>query len=337
MTVKSSIVRLRRLRSSGATRTLLAKAKPQSTNMVWPVVVVEGSNVKQEVPSMPGQHLLSPDRLVEEIRSLAVPIGGILLFGKIDNKRKTEDARYSWDSSGLLQKSIAIVKKTFPDLMVMSDVGLSGYTSHGNSGILNAKSKQIDNDETLSALSRIALSHADAGADCVAPSCMMDGQVDQIRRTLEENRFVETLVMGYSAKFSSNLYDTFPVWMSGASEETAGSFRNSCPLMESYCLPYDSKELACREALQDELEGADILMVKPAIHYLDIISEIRQRTQLPLAAYNVSGEYSMIHATAERGWGDLYRLARESLVAINRAGADITITYWANQFSHIFP
>jgi len=208
---------------------------------------------------------------------------------------------------------------------VWSDVCLCSYTKSGHCGILT-KDGRIDNDKTLPLLAKIAVSHAEAGADGVAPSAMMDGQVREIRNALAQNGFKDTPIMSYSTKFASSFYGPF--------RDAAGSAPKTGD-RKSYQLPTSDISQAIRESLEDEKEGADILMVKPALPYLDVISELKRRTLVPIAAYNVSGEYSMIHACAERGWGDLYQMARESLVSISRAGADIIISYWASDYKSL--
>jgi porphobilinogen synthase len=215
------------------------------------------------------------------------------------------------------------VKKTFGDeIIVWTDVCLCAYTTHGHCGALDKKGN-VDNDKTLGLLAKMALSHAEAGADGAAPSAMMDGQVCAIRNALSENGFNDTLLMSYSTKFASHFYGPF--------REAAGSKPGKGDRKGYQACPANLN-LALRESIEDEKEGADILMVKPALCYLDIISKIKENSLLPVAAYNVSGEYSMIYACAERGWGDLNGMARESLTAISRAGADIIISYWANQY-----
>ena len=225
-----------------------------------------------------------------------------------------------------MQEAIQVLKKEFPHLVVMTDVCLCAYTSHGHCGPLNPTG-DVDNDPALDQLAEIALSHARSGADCVAPSAMMDGQVQAIRKGLDEGGFQDTLLMSYSTKFASSMYGPFR-----EAEQSAPGKGDRQGYQQSYRDPRQ----AVRESIFDEDEGADILMVKPALYYLDIISKLREQTDLPLAAYNVSGEYSMIHASADRGWGDLRAMARESVAAISRAGTDIIISYWANRYDELF-
>lgn len=329
-------VRLRRLRRTASIRSLTDMAIPTIQQFIWPVFIVEGINIKQPIEALPGQYYFSIDTLLIELEPLAKQgLGGLLIFAVIDDTLRTPNGEYAWSSAGLLQRAVAEIKQYFPELTLFADVGLSAYTSHGNNGIFNQKETGIDNDTTLEVLGKVASSLALKGADGVAPCAMMDGQVGHIREKLDQAGFDQTLVMGYSAKFHSGLYDTFPPLL-GRSMTGPSSIQDCCPLMPTYCTSGDNLNLALREVMLDELEGADILMIKPATFYLDVIAEVRRKHLLPLAAYNVSGEYSMIHATAEKGWGRLYPLARESLMAIKRSGADILISYWANQYEKVF-
>lgn len=322
-------VRMRRYRQSASIRALTAMPIPTMQHFIWPVFVVGGTKIKRPIPSLPNQYFLSIDYLLKEVEPLARGgIGGVLVFAELDNDLKSIEGEYAWSSSGLVQKAVQALKSDFPDLTVFSDVGLSGYTTHGHNGIINKTDGSIDNDLSLNAIVKIATSHADAGVDCVAPSGMMDGQVKFIREAFNQKRLYQKLIMSYSVKFMSNLYHTFPY--------AVDKPRNRSPLTPTYLAPPDSLNQALREAALDEQEGADFLMVKPALFYLDIIAEIRRKHLLPIAGYNVSGEYSMIHASSDRGWGDLYPLAKESLMAIWRSGADILISYWANQYDKIF-
>jgi porphobilinogen synthase len=338
-TAKYPQVRLRRYRRTEALRALTALPSPPARHFIWPVVLTEGSNIREPISALPGQHLLSIDSLLREFDNPNNhELGGVLLFAKIDRSMKTPDGSFAWHEEGLVQQGIRQLKCHFPSLNVFSDVGLSGYTNHGNNGVMSVGNEYIDNEKTISALTRIAQSHADAGADCVAPSAMMDGQVQQIRQRLDEAEHQQTLIMSYAAKFASDLYDPFPVWDNKevSHNSKSGAFINNCPLMQTYCTASNNPKLAIREAIMDESEGADIVMVKPALFYLDIVTELKHLLQAPLAVYNVSGEYAMIHASADRGWCDKFTLAREALYSFHRAGADIIISYWANQYNTIF-
>jgi len=319
--------RLRRLRRTEALRRLTGQSVPTLGKMIWPVFVVEGENRKTEISTMPGQFRMSADELCRAVEPLAKKgLGGLMLFGVLGDELKDAEGSAAFAEDGLVQRAIKTLKAEFPDLTIFTDVCLCGYTDHGHCGALHAGT-EVDNDETLMLLQKIALSHAAAGADSVAPSAMMDGQVAAIRGALEANRFADTILMSYSTKFASALYGPF---------RDAAESSPQCGDRKAYQLDPSDLPQALRESQIDEEEGADILMVKPATFYLDVISRVRKNTELPLAAYNVSGEYAMLHALANSGGGDLYALARENLTAIQRAGADIILTYWANQYDLIF-
>jgi porphobilinogen synthase len=312
-------IRLRRLRRTPALRHLFDQPFPAASKFVWPLFLVEGEKRREAIAAMPGQYRLSTDELLRAVEPVAKQgIGGVLLFGQTEG---TKDAAGSgaFDPKGVVQRAIPLLKRAFPDLVVMTDVCLCAYTDHGHCGPLNHHG-HVDNDASCELLARVALSHAIAGADVVAPSAMMDGQIQAIRQALTDNEFHDTLLMAYSTKFASSLYGPFR-----EAENSAPSAGDR----KSYQASYANPRAALRESEFDEVEGADILMIKPTLYYLDMLAEIRARTDLPVAAYNVSGEYSMLHATAERGWGDLYAMARESLMAIDRAGADLILSYWA--------
>ena len=276
---------------------------------------------------MPGQSRMSVDVLCSELGPVAAGgIGGILIFGVVENNRKDARGSFAHDDNGLVQQAVREVRKNFDDLLVFTDVCLCAYTEHGHCGPLN-KDDDVDNDAANKILAKVAVSHAAAGAHGVAPSAMMDGQVSAIRQNLSNTGFNDTLIMSYSTKFASAMYGPFRE--AAESAPTSGDRR-------SYQAPYNDIHQALRESALDEQESADILIVKPALFYLDVITRLRKNTQLPLAAYNVSGEYSMLIASAEKGWGDLYAMARESIMAMVRAGSDIIISYWANQYDKIF-
>ena len=318
--------RLRRLRRTESLRGLTGQPVPTLGKMIWPVFVIDGEKQKTEISSMPGQFRMSADELCRAVEPLAKQgLGGLMLFGVLDEALKTADGSAAFAEDGLVQRAVKTLKTEFPKLTLFTDVCLCGYTDHGHCGPI--KSGTVDNDAALPILGKIALSHAAAGADGVAPSAMMDGQVAAIRRALEENDFTDTILMSYSTKFASALYGPF---------RDAAESSPQCGDRKAYQLDPSDLRQALRESQIDEEEGADILMVKPATFYLDIISKVRKNTELPLAAYNVSGEYAMLHTLAKSGGGDLYALARENLTAIQRAGADILITYWANRYDLIF-
>ena len=320
-------LRMRRLRQNAATRNLTGSALPPLQKMLWPVFVIEGTARKEPIDSLPGQYLSALDPLLKALETVgASGVHGILLFGHIDSARKDIRGAYAYCEDGLVQRAVRKIRDTFPRMLVFTDVCLCGYTDHGHCGPVDATGI-VNNDETNLLLAQTAVSHAAAGAHGVAPSAMMDGQVTAIRQALAENGLDDTILMSYSTKFASAMYGPF--------RDAAGSAPSHGD-RTAYQAPYTDARQAIRESLLDEAEGADILMVKPALFYLDIINRIRNESHLPLAAYNVSGEYAMIHAAARNGWGDLHAMAREALTSIGRAGADIIITYWANQYSEIF-
>jgi len=286
------------------------------------VFLVEGSGVKEEIASMPGQYRWSADRLAAEFPR---GVKAVLLFGRTE-EGKDEAGTAAADPGGVVQRAIPVLKKAVPDLIVFTDVCLCAYTSHGHCGPRDADG-DVDNDAACEMLARTAVSHARAGADGVAPSAMMDGQIAAIRAALDEEGFFKTLLVSYSTKFASTMYGPFR------------DAENSSPShgdRQGYQASYRDPRCALRESLVDEAEGADALMVKPALWYLDMISRVGDRTLLPVMAYNVSGEYSMIHAAAKAGFCDLYAAARESLYAIFRAGATQVISYWAPYYDEIF-
>ena len=286
-------------------------------DFLYPVFVTWGSKVRRPVEAMPGICNLSVDCLVEEIAPLAdLGIPGILLFGLPETKDELASGAY--DDEGVVQQAIRAVKAAFPDLLVATDVCLCEYTSHGHCGVVSDGC--VLNDPTLELLARTALSHARAGADIVAPSDMMDGRVAAIRRVLDENGYQETPVMAYAVKYASAFYGPF--------REAAGSAPQFGD-RRSYQMDPPNWREALREVRLDIEEGADIVMIKPALAYLDVLQRVRQACDHPLAAYNVSGEYAMVKAAAQKGWIDERRVVLETLTGIKRAGADIIITYHA--------
>ncbi|NQU76061.1 MAG: porphobilinogen synthase [Planctomycetes bacterium] len=319
--------RLRRLRRTRGIRGMLGTNVPGFEKFLWPVFVVEGRGKSIPIPSMPDQNRMSPDRLCAALEPLvAGGLGGILLFGIVEDRRKDSQGTYACHEKGPVQRAAREVRRRFPELVIFTDVCLCAYTNHGHCGPL-AKDGSVDNDTAIERLAEAAVSHAAAGADGVAPSAMMDGQVQAIRRSLRDAGFDDRLIMSYSTKFSSSMYGPF--------REAAGSAPAHGDRRQ-YQAPFNDIRQALRESQMDAQEGADILMVKPALFYLDVIAIIRNETNLPLAAYNVSGEYAMLIAAAERGWLDLEGTVRESLAAIGRAGADIIISYWASQYTRFF-
>ena len=319
-------VRLRRLRRTESLRKMFGTPMPGPEKFIWPVFVIPGNKQKIPISSMPGQFRYSVDTLISELEPVVKSgIGGVMLFGVVDENGKSCNGDYAYSPSGLIQTALKKIKKHFPDLTVFTDVCLCAYTTHGHCGIIDNVGNVL-NDPTIEILAKIALSHAVAGADAVAPSAMMDGQIYEIRNTLDDNGYSDVILMSYSTKYASSMYGPFR----DAADSAPGHGDR-----KSYQLPYNDINQALRESEFDEFEGADILMVKPALFYLDIIAKIAENTKLPIAAYNVSGEYSMIHASAEKGYGELYPMARESIAAISRSGAEIILSYWANQLDKL--
>ena len=311
--------RLRRLRRAESIRRAFRETRLHPEELVSPVFVREGRGVVEPVDEMPGVSRYSVDRLGAHVRGLVkAGVGSVLLFGVPAKKDPMGTGAYS--KEGVVPRAIRSLRKDFPDLVVMADVCLCEYTTHGHCGVLSGK--EVDNDRTLPLLAKAALEYARAGADVVAPSAMMDGQVLATRKALEGAGMKDTLVMGYSAKYASTFYSPF--------RSAAGS-SPSFGDRKSYQMDVASRRQAMRELEADVKEGADIVMVKPALAFLDVISEARRRLDVPLAAYNVSGEYSMVKAAAARGWLDEKAAVHEILLGIKRAGADLTITYFAEQ------
>ena len=321
--------RLRRLRRTEGLRALCGEPPPGPEKFVWPLFLVKDPKARIPIEAMPGQCRYGVEALLKDLEPIVKDgIGGLMLFGVLEETEKTFDGRVpACSNSGLVQEATRRIKAEFPSLTVFTDVCLCEYTKHGHCGALDESGCSVDNDPTLAILAEMAVSHARAGADAVAPSAMMDGQVGAIRTALDANGFKDTVLMSYSTKFASSMYGPF--------REAAGSTPGKGD-RKGYQADYADLDRALLESELDEGEGADMLMVKPSLLYLDVIAKLRERTLLPIAAYNVSGEYSMLHATAQRNWGDLDRMARESLCAIKRAGADIILSYWANQYSRIF-
>lgn len=311
--------RLRRLRQSQALRSMFSETVLTKNDFIYPLFVVPGKNVKNEISSMPGIFQLSIDNAVkecEEVYKLGIP--AVILFGIPESKDEAGSGAY--DENGIIQNAIREIKKNIPELVIVTDVCLCEYTSHGHCGIV--RDGKIINDETLVLLAKEALSHAKAGADIIAPSDMMDGRVGAIRKILDENNFQDIPIMAYSAKYSSGFYGPFR-----EAAESTPQFGDR----KTYQMDYANSDEALREVELDIAEGADIVMVKPALSYLDIIRRVKDKYNIPLAAYNVSGEYSIIKAAAEKGWIDGEKVMMETLYSIKRAGADVIITYFAKE------
>jgi len=321
-------IRMRRLRYHPAVRRLVQGPRLDPSKLIWPLFVRSGEHVRQEITSMPGQFQLSIDELVVEAQqALELGLGGILLFGLPDNKDATGSDSYS--DQGIVQQAVSAVKEAVPELLVITDVCFCEYTDHGHCGLLHETTGgvDVDNDATLELLGQQAVSHAHAGSDMIAPSGMMDGMVEAIRYALDEAGFNHLPVMSYAAKYASSFYGPFR----DAAESTPQFGDRRSYQMDPAALAGQ----ALREVELDLAEGADLIMVKPALAYLDIVRQVRDTFPgIPLATYNVSGEYSMVKAAAERGWIDEKTIVCESLTAMHRAGADILITYWAKEVAH---
>jgi porphobilinogen synthase len=313
------IDRLRRLRRTEGLRALAREISLTPEDFIYPLFVRPGRNVREPISSMPGQFRLTVDRLEAEVEEIVrLGIRAVLLFGLAE--RKDPEAREAWEENGLVPQAVWRIKAIAPELVVITDVCVCAYTDHGHCGIV--RDGRVDNDATLALLARMALAHAAAGADLVAPSAMMDGQVRAIREALDEAGFVDVGIMAYSAKFASAFYGPFR-----EAADSAPRFGDR----RSYQMDPPNAREALREIERDIAQGADIIMVKPALAYLDVIRRARERFDHPLAAYNVSGEYSMVKAAAQMGWLDEERAMMEILIAIKWAGADRIITYFAKE------
>lgn len=312
--------RFRRLREDKRIRSLVRETHIDRKSLIYPIFVIEGENIKNPVESMPDIYQYSVDRLDEILERVSKSgISGILLFGIPSHK--DEKASEAYNPQGVSQKAVRYIKSKYPDILIICDVCLCEYMSHGHCGIV--RENKILNDETLPLLSKMALSLAEAGADIIAPSDMMDGRVNAIRRKLDENGFTGIPIMSYSAKFASGYYSPFR-----EAAESAPSFGDR----SSYQMDFANGREAMREIAADIEEGADIVMIKPALAYLDVLKEAREKFDLPIAVYNVSGEYSMVKAAAKNGWIDEKRIVTENILSMKRAGADIIITYHALDF-----
>lgn len=313
--------RPRRLRGNGILRKMVRETRIDPSSLVYPMFVMEGSNKKEEIPSMPGQYRYSVDRMEEKLAKLQkAGVKSVMFFGIPEHKDEMGSGAYAED--GIVQKAFCKAKETAPELYLIGDVCMCEYTSHGHCGILCGQ--EVDNDKTLEFLAKTALSQVQAGADMVAPSDMMDGRVAAIRRMLDQNGYSHTPIMSYAVKFASSFYGPF--------RDAAGS----APAFgdrKSYQMDYHNRREAIKEAMLDVEEGADILMVKPAMAYGDLIREVKDRTSLPLASYSVSGEYAMVKAAALAGFVDEAGIVCEMAVSAFRAGTDIYITYFAEELA----
>ncbi len=319
MSAQFPTLRLRRLRATASLRNLVRETRLDVRDFIYPLFICEGTNIQQAIAAMPGQFRWSVDRLPKEIEKIAaLGIPGVLLFGVLEASSKDETGSAAWDEHGVAQEAIRAIKRVAPEMVVITDVCLCEYTSHGHCGVV--QDGRVLNDPTLELLARQAVSHARAGADLVAPSDMMDGRVAAIRAALDRENFFDTPILAYAAKFASGFYGPF--------REAAGATPQFGD-RRAYQMDSANAREALREIALDIAEGADLAMVKPALAYLDIIARARQRFELPLVAYNVSGEYAMVKAASANGWIDEQRIVMEILTAIKRAGADLIITYHA--------
>ena len=315
--MREILYRPRRLRASAGIRNMVRETQLSVHDFVYPIFVVPGINIRKEIPSLPGQYHLSADQALETARqAAALGIPAVLLFGLPEYK----DAKGSsaWDMKSPVQRAMMLIKKALPDLVVIGDVCLCEYTDHGHCGLL--KGQEVDNDPTLDLLARVAVSQAKSGADVIAPSDMMDGRVAAIREALDVEGFAQRTIMAYSAKYASAFYGPFR-----EAADSAPKFGDR----RAYQMDPANVREAMREVDLDVSEGADIIMVKPAMAYMDVISKVRDGFELPVAAYNVSGEYAMVKAAAANGWMEEQRTTLEILTGIKRSGADIIITYHA--------
>jgi len=313
--------RNRILRQSPAIRSLVAETILTPADFIAPLFIDEGSNISTPIASMPGYSRRSLDLTVKEVKELwEMGIRSVLLFIKCSDELKDNTGKEAWNKNGLMQRSIQAIKEAVPGILVMTDVALDPYSSYGHDGIV--KDGEIVNDETVEALVKMSISHAAAGADFVAPSDMMDGRIDAIRLALEEAGYTRTGIMSYSAKYASCFYGPFRDAL-----DSAPGFGDK----KTYQMDFANRTEAIRETLMDVEEGADIVMVKPALAYLDIIREIKNTVEVPVSAYQVSGEYAMIKAAAQQGWLNEEKAIIESLTAIKRAGADMIATYFARE------
>lgn len=317
--METLIQRPRRLRSGPVIRKMVRETHLQPENFIYPLFAVEGQGVRVEIPALPGVFHLSVDELVKEAKDVyALGIHQILLFGVPDEK--DEQGSGAWDAVGIVQKAIRAIKSAVPGMYIITDICLCQYTSHGHCGVLN-KGGEVMNDPTLELLSRIALSHCEAGADMVAPSDMMDGRIAAMRQAMDEAGYTQIPIMAYSAKFASSYYGPFR-----EAAHSAPAFGDR----KTYQMDFANGREALREVLLDVAEGADIVMVKPALAYLDVIHAVKQEVRIPVAAYNVSGEYSMLKMAIAQGLMN-ESVIEETLMGMKRAGADLIITYFAKE------
>ncbi|MDG1237756.1 MAG: porphobilinogen synthase [Flavobacteriales bacterium] len=315
--------RPRRNRKTSAVREMVAETHLKKEDLIYPLFIIDGVNKKKSIHSMPNCYRWSLDLLLNEIESCGkLGLSNFVLFPSVENNLKDKKATYSYHPKNFYLKAIKEIKKEFPDFSLMSDVAMDPYSSDGHDGLVIKG--EIDNDESIPILCEMALAQANAGIDIIGPSDMMDGRVGAIRETLDENNFINTSIMSYTAKYASAFYGPFRDALN--SEPKHGD-------KKTYQMDPRNRTESLVEAELDEIEGADILMIKPALSYLDVIQTLKKNSNLPISAYNVSGEYAMIHAAAEKGWLDYDNTYLEVLTSIKRAGADIILTYFAKDFA----
>lgn len=315
------IKRPRRIRGKEALRRMVRETRMDKSSLIYPMFVMEGSGIQEEIPSMVGQYRYSIDKMDFELeRLLDAGVDKVMLFGIPETKDEAGSGAY--DENGIVQRALREAREKFPEMYLITDVCMCEYTSHGHCGVLCGD--YVDNDKTLELLAKTALSHVQAGADMVAPSDMMDGRIAAIRRKLDENGFVTAPIMSYAVKYASSFYGPFR-----DAADSAPAFGDR----KSYQMDFHNRKEGLKEALLDVEEGADIIMVKPAMSYLDIVREVADRVDLPVAAYSVSGEYAMVKAAAKMGWIDEEKIICEMATAAYRAGADIYITYYAKELA----
>lgn len=313
--------RPRRLRNNELIRKMVRETRVDKASLIYPMFIRDGAGVREELSSMPGQFRCSVDRMCYELQKVSdAGVSAVMFFGVPDDKDEAASQAYAED--GVVQRALKEAKKRFPELYYITDVCLCEYTSHGHCGMLCGH--EVDNDETVRILAKTALSHAQAGADMVAPSDMMDGRVAAIREILDKNAYINVPIMSYAVKYASGFYEPFR-----DAAKSAPSFGDR----KSYQMDYHNSREGIREVLLDEEEGADIIMVKPALSYLDMITKVKEITSLPVAAYSVSGEYAMIKAAAQKGWINEAKIVCETAVAAFRAGAQSYLTYYAKELA----
>lgn len=317
------IKRPRRLRENAVIRKMVRETRLDKSSLVYPIFVMEGEGITEEIPSMPGQYRYSIDTFIVKLEELlAHGVSSVMIFGIPDQKDEIGSGAY--DSNGIVQRALRAAKKAVPDMYYITDVCMCEYTSHGHCGVLNGN--DVDNDPTLELLAKTALSHAEAGADMVAPSDMMDGRVLAIRRKLDENGYSRVPIMSYAVKYASAFYGPFR-----DAADSAPKFGDR----KTYQMDFHNVREGIKEALTDVEEGADIVMVKPAMSFLDVLTKVHDVVNVPVACYSVSGEYAMVKAAAQNGWIDEDRIVGEMAVSAFRAGAQIYITYYAERIARL--